>query len=406
MNVMTKPILDDDATVGVRKVDATRGQNRGEVSSQWFRRGDDERFLSLTELMEFVSRRRDASIEEKIKAGQMRFQGSEEETEVLKAFLPDGRPIQPTHHSFGQLCQLGKMGRATEVFRSQPSWLAGLNLSYGLSRNVRDEPVKVYADGEKMILRAATGPDYGRIFDATLVESVMKFAGNGTSDSRWKVPGVMNWSDSTYNPYVDVTKETTTLFASDRDVFVFLCDDTHPIEIGKLDNGDPDLIFRGFYCWNSEVGTRSLGIATFWLRGVCQNRNLWGVEDFDTLRIVHTKYGNDRFVREAAPALERYATSEPTKLLAGINAAKNAKVAKDDEERTKFLTSDALGFSFKRAQQIIETCEREDGRKPETAWDMVNGITAVARTIPQQDLRLDVEKVASKLMDRAARNAA
>ncbi len=81
-----------------------------------------------------------------------------------------------------------------------------------------------------------------------------------------------------HNPYVDVTAETTTLYASDRDVFLFLVDDTHPIEAGKLPDGSPDLYFRGFYCWNSEVGSKTLGISTFYLRGVCQNRNLWGVE--------------------------------------------------------------------------------------------------------------------------------
>jgi hypothetical protein len=31
----------------------------------------------------------------------------------------------------------------------------------------------------------------------------------------------------THNPFVDVTKDTTTLYASDRDVFLFLVDDTN-----------------------------------------------------------------------------------------------------------------------------------------------------------------------------------
>jgi len=89
------------------------------------------------------------------------------------------------------------------------------------------------------------------------------------------VPGVLDWATSTYNPHVDVTTETTTLYASDRDVFLFLVDDTHPIEAGKLADGSPDLFFRGFYAWNSEVGSKTLGIASFYLRAVCQNRNLW-----------------------------------------------------------------------------------------------------------------------------------
>ena len=404
MNFVLNPTSIATPSVGERRIDASRGTSRADVSRQWASRRADERFLSLNDLFEATNRRRENAQERTIRADHLRFTGTEENPESLTALLPDGSQAFPSNYAFGQLCSLGKMGKATEIFRSQPSWLAGLNLSHGLSRNVRDLPTKLLIDGDARELRAATGPDYGRIYDASLVDAIRKFAGNGTGDTAWKVPGCINWSTQTYNPWVDITSETTTLFASDRDVFVFLCDDTHPIEIGKLPNGDPDLVFRGFYAWNSEVGNRSLGIATFFLRGVCQNRCLWGVENFEELRIVHSKYGADRFARSAEPALARYAASEPTKLLAGIQAAKAARAADSDEEAVKFLTADSLGFSLKRAQQILETVEREEGHSARSAWDMVQGITAVARTIPNTDQRLEVEKVASKVMDRATRN--
>jgi hypothetical protein len=57
------------------------------------------------------------------------------------------------------------------------------------------------------------------------------------------------WSTGVYNPHVDITQDTTTLYASDRDVFLFLVDDLNPIEAGRLPDGSPDLYFRGFYCW-------------------------------------------------------------------------------------------------------------------------------------------------------------
>lgn len=43
-------------------------------------------------------------------------------------------------------------------------------------------------------------------------------------------------------------------------MFLFLVDDLNPIEAGLLPDGTPDLYFRGFYCWNSEVGAKTLGI--------------------------------------------------------------------------------------------------------------------------------------------------
>lgn len=51
--------------------------------------------------------------------------------------------------------------------------------------------------------------------------------------------------------------------------------------------------------------------------------------------------------------------------------------------------------------KVIETVLAEEGRSPESIFDFVQGITAVARDKPHQDARLDMEK-AKKLLDRAA----
>ena len=220
------------------------------------------------------------------------------------------------------------------------------------------------------------------------------------------MPGQIDWGKSTYNPYVDVTKENTTLYASDRDVFIFLVDDTRPIEVGKLPNGDPDLVFRGFYAWNSETGNRSMGVSTFTLRGVCFNRNLWGVEDLETVRIIHTAFAPDRFARDLEPALRRYAESSPKALIAGIKAAQDARVAKTDEDRKEFLAQDRWGLSAKMIDTVLATVEREEGHPAESVWDFVNGVTAVARTRTFSDTRLDLEKVGAKMMDAATRNRA
>ena len=203
----------------------------------------------------------------------------------------------------------------------------------------------------------------------------------------------------TYNPQVDITKDTTTLYASDRDVFLFLVDDTHPIEAGRLLDGSPDLYFRGFYCWNSEVGSKTLGIASFYLRAACQNRNLWGVEGFEEITIRHSKYAASRFALEAAPALDRFARSSPGRFVARLTAAHEHIAARTDEERHEFLKRQ--GFSKPEAGRIIETVLREEGRPPESIFDFVQGITALARTREHQDGRLDLEHRAKRLLDRA-----
>ena len=377
------------------KVDISRGQRIGRVSSEWFSRPDDERHLSLSALYDAVRRRAERATTRTVETAALRVEASRDNAERLALIVPGGdQPVSPTHWSFGQMCSL--VGAPAGYLRELPAALAGINLQHGLVSH-RGELVKTLeADEGRIELRALTGADYGRIWDHELVGAVMKIAGDGVGDTRWKVPGVLDWSTMRHNPFVEVTAQTTTLYASDRDVFLFLVDDTHPIEAGRLPNGDPDLYFRGFYCWNSEVGSKTLGMATFYLRAVCMNRNIWGAEGFEEITIRHSKFAAGRFAHQAAPALERFAQSSPAPFTAGIRAAREQIVARKDDEREAFLRK--RGFSRSETAKIIATVLSEEGREPESIFDFVQGITAVARTRPHQDARLELEGKAAKLL--------
>ena len=324
-----------------------------------------------------------------VESAAIRVEASRDDAERLALMLPGSdAPIAPTHWSFGQLA--GLVGAPAAYLRQLPAPLAGINLQYGLTSHRAEQVKTLEIEDGRVELRAVTGPDYGRIFDHELVAAVQRIAGNGTGDTRWKVPGVLDWSTGIYNPRVDITQDTTTLYASDRDVFLFLVDDLNPIEAGRLPDGSPDLYFRGFYCWNSEVGAKTLGMASFYLRAVCQNRNLWGVEDFEEITIRHSKYAASRFAHEAAPALTRFANSSPMPFVNGIKAARERIVARTDEDRSEFLRK--RGFSKAETAKIIETVLAEEGRnRRESIFDFVQGITAVARDKPHQDARLDME---------------
>ena len=383
---------------GGYKVDISRGAHVDRVSSEWFSRPDDERYLSLSNLHAAVKGRAEKSHTRTVESAAIRVEAQRDDPARLALMLPGAdAPVAPTHWSFGQLASL--VGAPAAYLRQLPAPLAGINLQHGLMAH-RAEQVKTFAteDGRQE-LRAVTGPDYGRIFDHELVEAVRRIAGNGTGDTRWKVPGTLDWASGVYNPHVDITKETTTLYASDRDVFLFLVDDLNPIEAGRLPDGSPDFYFRGFYCWNSEVGARTLGIASFYLRAVCQNRNLWGVEDFQEITIRHSKHAAHRFAHEAAPALTRFADSSPRPFIEGVRASREKIVARSEDDRTDFLRR--RGFGKAETAKIVETVLAEEGRPPESVFDFVQGITAVARTKPQQDARLAMEARAKTLMEAA-----
>lgn len=377
------------------QIDVSKGQCIGTVSQQWAMRGDDERFLDLTSLRDRVRLYREESRIVDILPSEIRCSA----TEGALTFDVGGTQVQPSHWAFDQIARAAEA--PAYYLRTLPAELAAQNLSHGLAR-AEAKPVRAYVrENGSTTLRGITSVRYGRIYDNDVVDSVMKVAGNGTGDTRWKVPGCIDWSSEhgvSYNPNVEITKQNTTLYASDRDVFLFLVDDRNPIEVGKLANGAPDLMFRGFYVWNSEVGSRTFGFASMYLRGVCQNRNLWGVEDFQEVTFKHTAFAPDRFLKEAEPSLLQFAEASTKRLIDGVKAAKNAIVARTDDERMDFL--DKWGFTQKAAKAVCETVLLEEQTKPESVWDFAQGVSAYARACDFQDQRLKLETIAGRMLDK------
>lgn len=382
------------------KVDPFKGERNGEVSRQWASRPADERFLSLNDLRDAVHAREVASYEAPINTRKIELIAPDpttlEDTHKLAIHMGNGEIVAPNHWSFGQLCGLAKA--PASYLRKLPSQLVADCLTHDLRYNRSGDQVKAYISDDTML--AATGPDYGRIYDREVVEAVQQIAGSGNGEMRWKIPGVMDWRSHIYNPLAPVTTDSTTLYASDRDVFIFLVDDLNPIEVGKLKDGSPDLMFRGFYVTNSEVGAGSLRLAAFYLRAVCMNRNLWGVENFEELTMRHSKYAPARFIEEARPALASFANGSSQKLIDGVKAAKAAKIADDKDDAIEFLQS--RNFSRKKALEILDQGEMEEGQPVRTVWDMAQALTANARNEKNNDSRVAIETVAKKILDKVA----
>lgn len=379
----------------------SQGESRSDLSRQWISRPADQKFLSLTDLHASVAARAEIMREQRIETKGIEFFAPEQPTSIEQTHdlwlgLSSGLAVSPSHWSFGQLC--GLASAPAGHYRTLPSQIVADALSYGIRYNRESEQVKLYHDGASLM--AATGPDYGRIFDREVVSAVMQVAGNGTGDTRWKVPGALDWRTMHYDPDHPISKDTTTLYASDRDVFIFLVDDRNPIEVGKLPDGSPDLMFRGFYITNSEVGSGSLKLAAFYLRAVCCNRIMWGVEGFEEITMRHSKLAPSRFIEQARPALKSFADGSVSKLIEGVEKAKAAKLASDKDEALEFLAG--RGFSRKRSLEIFETVEREEGREPRTAWDFAQGITAAARNTANTDTRVEMENQARRILDKVA----
>ena len=132
---MNMQVLDARPSVrGGYKVDTSRGERIGRVSSEWFSRPDDERFLSLTDLASTVSARSERSRTRTVESARIQVEASRNDPERLTLILPGAdAPVAPTHWSFGQLASL--VGAPATYLRQLPAPLAGINLQYGLANH-------------------------------------------------------------------------------------------------------------------------------------------------------------------------------------------------------------------------------------------------------------------------------
>jgi succinate dehydrogenase flavin-adding protein (antitoxin of CptAB toxin-antitoxin module) len=162
--------------------------------------------------------------------------------------------------------------------------------------------------------------------------------------------------------------------------------------------------YRGLRLRNSEVGAAGLSASGFLFRDYCLNGLIFGLSDEFAFNIRHSKNAPARWMRELQPAIEHYAKSSGSTLQAAIERTQEAVVAQDNDEMVAWLNNRTL--SRKRAREVIEAVEREEGHPCRTVWDAAQGLTALARKAHSVDDRSDLEVLAGKWMSKVADLAA
>lgn len=356
------------------------------ASAQWASRPADQRYTTLEALKAAVLQRRKESWTATPLTSELSVLPQQDGGVVVEAFDPtiaQKRRLGVTNWSFGQLSQYAQA--PASYLRKLPAELAAINLQWGLEQNsIRENTLLLGQSNGENTLRSLTSVSYGRIWDHEVVEAVEKV----NQDGRWQIPAA---SYATTNP-----KRATTLYASDRDVFLFLVDPKNPVEVKG------EQLFRGFYTWNSEVGAATFGLCTFLYRYVCDNRIIWGASNIREVRIRHTGGAPERFAYEGARYLSRYAEEDTSKLVGAITRAQNTVIDVNKgkgETVSDWLT--ARGFTKAQAKASVDVAEAEQGSS-RSIWDIVNGITAYARSIQNTDERVILEAKAGKILEAVA----
>lgn len=368
-----------------------------QASRQWASRPSDERFTSLTALQDKVRRERDNSIQSVVSTRQIEVQPNPNDPIKGITIAGEHGTYDPTNWSFNQLASLS--GAPASYLRKLPAPIVADAMNYGLRFNRDAEDVGILrtgveratADGHMVPgheLRAATGPRYGRVWNDQIVGALANKFGDGVTGD-FKVPGE-------FGVDVPVTEANTTIFGSDRDIFVFLADEKNRMEVPNRRNGQSGSLARGFFIWNSEVGSQSIGAAFFLFDYACSNRIVWGAQEFKEIRLRHTVSAPDRWLEEISPVLMEYSEASAAPIEQTIMEAQQKRV---DDDLDKFL---ANRFTRSESNAIKQAHLREEGRPIETVWDATTAVTAHAKTIPHQDSRVQMERKGGAILDLVA----
>jgi hypothetical protein len=426
-------VPDDPALRSRRGADAA-----GEVvarATAWVHRPPDQRFPDLPALGAHVDARTQRAQELGVPLHDVKL-----DCDAQSVWIAGSRGrVAFTHHAFAQFSAVCKAPAG--YLRTLPPDYVVRNLTWGLRNKVGVKKHKLLIDRveapadqtdlspaqPQRTLRAVTGMGYGRIWDREVVAAVRQVVDE--AGGQWTVPGLLP----------DAKSGDTSLYASDHDLYVFLVDAQHPIEV------DGEDFYPGIIIWNSETGTSMFGATTFIFEPSLDARIIYQPKDVARLLVRHTKNGPERFAQEVVPALKQYTDGDPDAVRKLIVGAKRAVVGYDADEVTEWLrdrgfTRQAARIAAQRAVVDVAgvpappvpvavppeddedfVLAEDDSDTPDTTpenlevapgavvpaapvslWAVTQALHGLARETPHTDRRQKLEGSASRLLSRYA----
>lgn len=379
------------------------------ASNEWANRPDDERFGTLAELQAVTEQRRNTSAEKTFDLSTVRAEVVGDTSIAVKSIKSDNPvPAHLSHFAFGQVCQ--QLSAPASYLRTLPPTLATQNLNHhlatmgsgtqvkGLFRNGGDNPLK---------LRGLSSTEYVRVWDHEIATRLVDLQADG-----WRVPparpvreGQRGTRPATESDVMDGATHGLSIkvgdliapagiYASDRDMFVFLVN-----ENVRTDDG----LARGVFVWNSEVYGVVFGVCSFLYDFICGNHIVWGASMVQELKLRHVGGVRGRAFRQMAVEIKKYGNDSISDEQAKITTAKRYLIADKDEDVIDTLFGmKSLGIP-KRTLEAAQVVAKQTHRygDPRSAWGMVQGLTEVSQATGYADERNAIDRAAGKVLDLA-----
>lgn len=374
---------------------------------------DDQRFFTVDEGRAAAFKLAQKSFEEEVNLQKCTVV---DEGEQLYLRGASGASAMLNSWSFGQIAPKIFDGAPTQMLRQLPARLAAEVLTHGLQQYQNDGKLHkgLFAErgaGEAPGLRALTGPDYARKWNFEVFDSLKVLTEIG-----WKVPPARPYrhgqartrkataEDVLHNARVGLSVSVgddiapAGVYVRPSEFFVFLVDDSNPIEIP----GDAAPFFRFLLRFGSETGKVSNGGILGLFRGPCGNHIMWGVKESYEFRYRHMGAGNEQAELELFSRVAEFGRKDAKLFGDGAKAARATVLGSDREsvvdaaygKRLPELTKKVLSAAYDTA--LLSG----DYGDPNTLWAIVNGLSEVSQKY-NSDERAGIDRAAGKLLAMA-----
>lgn len=395
------------------------------ASAQWSSRPADQRFWTLSDLHSFKKRYEAETSTALVPLGKCEIRPLTDDPKELVLVGPKGGGATFSHYSFGQLCSL--VGAPASYLRELPAELAAQNVRHGLRSMATDKDYSLmfHANGGRQ-LRCVTSEKYERIFDSEVAEMALRLQDRGWVTPPARVPySITDLKTGKSSPYTGPSRIATEqdclkhrmaglgiqpgdviapagIYGSDHDTFIFQVNEDRPIDAG---NGE--VLYRGVFWTNSEVGNKKFRGTMFWYEGVCGNHIVWSAKVVAEIEIRHVGEARAKFAEVYNQVLQM-SDMDTRNDVKRIQSAKQFRLAdvtgKTKEEAEKAVVDVVFRkglMSRVQAEQSLETAKRfqDIHGDPFSAWGFAAGATRFSQSLQYQDQRDQLDRAAGKVLE-------
>lgn len=362
--------------------------------NQWSSRPDDERYWDLNSLYLATLGQHQNRQRIEAKPEKLQFHASEDRGLLLN--IPGHEDQVFTDWSFRQIS--GKLGAPAEYLQSLPAEKAADLLNFHLSieddrKHFAKECVAHVSQGR---VECLVSNKYGYIPNHKIVEGLQ-----GLETRGWIVPPGRPNGRTAANRTRRVGKEDVArwkaasvgwglgegdliapsgLYLGDRNMFVFMVKGG-----GEIDVGTGQILQRGAFFRNTEVGDGSCEIVMFAYDHVCGNHIVWDVKDIKEISIRHlgTK-AEGRAIEAVAQDLDLWIQNGTRAMVRTIELAKAVELGKNPMEVVEAVFKNRrVKVPMKDLTAAYHLAAHRDADRvnPRTVWGMVTGLTRLSQEV-------------------------